>query len=71
MLDFFVKSDIPKTYYDRDVTCLHRFPYRDRRISIPLSSSYSREVDESSFYISSYELNANRISDILCFHFNE
>ena len=43
---------------------LHLFPCRDRRISIPLSSSCPGRVDEASFYIGSYELNANLISDI-------
>jgi hypothetical protein len=33
----------------------------------PLLSSCSGKVDESSFYISSYELNANSISDIKTF----
>jgi hypothetical protein len=33
----------------------------------PLSSSCSGEVDESSIYISPYELNANSISDIKTF----
>jgi len=46
---------------------LHLFPYRDGRISIPLSSSCSGKVDESSLYISPYELNANSISDIKTF----
>jgi hypothetical protein len=40
------------------------FPCRDRRILIPLPSSCSGKVDESSFYIGSFELNANSISDI-------
>ena len=40
------------------------FPHQDRRILIPLPSPYSDEVDESSFYIGSDELNANSISDI-------
>jgi hypothetical protein len=40
------------------------FPCRDGRISIPLSFSCSGKVDESSSYISPYELNANSISDI-------
>ena len=43
------------------------FPYRDGRISISLSLSRSGEVDESSFYISPDELNANSISDIKTF----
>ena len=43
------------------------FHCRDGRISILLSSSCSGEVDESSFYISPYELNANSISDIKTF----
>jgi hypothetical protein len=33
----------------------------------PLPSSCSGKVDESSFYISPYELNANSISDIKSF----
>jgi hypothetical protein len=66
MLDFFVKSDIPRTYYDRYVIIrLHHFSYLDRRISIPLSSSRSGKVDESSFYIRSYELYASSISDVM------
>jgi hypothetical protein len=40
---------------------------RDEGISIPLSSSCSGEVDESSFHISPDELNANWISDIKTF----
>ena len=40
------------------------FPHQDRRISIPLPSSCPGKVDESPFYISSYEFNANSISDI-------
>jgi hypothetical protein len=68
MLDFFVESDIPKTYYGRNVIIrLHLFPYRDGRISIFLSSSCSGKVDESSFYISPCELNADSISGIKTF----
>jgi hypothetical protein len=68
MLDFFVKSDISRTYYDRNVIIrLHHFSYLDRRILIFLTSSGSGEVDESSIYISPYELNANSISDIKTF----
>jgi hypothetical protein len=40
------------------------FPCRDGRISIPVSSSCSGKVDESSLHISPYELNVNSISDI-------
>ena len=43
------------------------FPCRGGRISIPLSFSCSAKVDESSFYISPDELNANSISDIKTF----
>lgn len=43
------------------------FPCPDGRISIPQSSPCSRKVDESAFYISPYELNANSISDIKTF----
>jgi hypothetical protein len=35
--------------------------------SIPLASSCPGKVDESSFYIGPYELNANSISDIKSF----
>jgi hypothetical protein len=37
------------------------------RISIPLSFSCSGEVDESLFYISPYDFNANSIFDIKTF----
>jgi len=68
ILDFFIKFDIPKTYYDRNlIISLPLFPWRDRRISIPLPSFYSPKVDESSLYISPDELNANSISDIKTF----
>jgi hypothetical protein len=40
------------------------FPCRDIRILIPLPSFCSGKVDESSFYISPCDLNANSISDI-------
>ncbi len=68
MLDFLVKFDISGTYYDRIVIIRHDlFSCRGGRILIPLPSSCSGKVDESSFYISSYELNANSISDIKTF----
>jgi hypothetical protein len=41
------------------------FPCRDRRTLIPLPSPW--KVDESSFYISPHELNANSISGIKTF----
>ncbi len=43
------------------------FPWRDGRISIPLSSSCSRKADESSLHISPDEFKANSISDIKTF----
>ncbi len=68
MLDFFVKSDIPRTYYDRYVIIrLHHFSYLDRRILIFLTSSGSGKVDEPSFYISPYELKADSTPDIKTF----
>jgi hypothetical protein len=48
--------------------CNDLFPCRGRRISPPpLPSSCSGKVDESLFYISPYELNADSISDIKTF----
>jgi hypothetical protein len=65
MLDFFVKSDIPRTCYDRYVIIrLPLFPSCDRRILTALSPSGSGNVDKSSFYVGPDELNANSISHI-------